>query len=267
MVKHERGTSKRNLKLVTLAGLMLQVGLTLAAHGQEHAAETPGMTMDKTAGAEHKMAGDEHGVAHPFFTHMGVPEGFGAFSLRLGALVTSTEGEKDGDIALHLETGLNDFVGLHVRNDGMANSQHTEVMFQFAAVKGRNAMSGFSPLIEFEFPTHSGGDRHVHTLIGFSTALAGSESAFNQVIHYDPYTDGIEGSAAYVFKLGRKLFPVVELSGEASPDERPIFNLLGGMKVRVKEGLLLGMSVQAPLTNNEDFTWQLAFQPDFEWGN
>ena len=127
-------------------------------------------------------------------------------------------------------------------------------------------MSGFSPIIEFEFPTHSDGDQHINTLVGFSTALANSKAAFNQIVHYDPRTDMVEGSAAFVLKLGTRLFPVVEISGEGMPGERPIINLLGGMKVRMNENLLLGIAIQAPVTGRKDFSWQLVFQPDIEWG-
>ena len=147
-------------------------------------------------------------VAHPFFSHMGMPEGVGVHSLRLGALVTRTEGNNDGDFAFHFETGLTKFIGVHLRNNGILNEQHTELMFQFAAVRSENGMSGFAPIVEFEFPTHSGGDRHINTLVGFSTALANSNAAFNQIMHFDPRTETVEGSVALVLELGTRLFQV-----------------------------------------------------------
>ena len=45
-------------------------------------------------------------LPHPFFTHMGLPEGVGNFNLRLLGLVTRIDGKNDGDFAFHLETGL-----------------------------------------------------------------------------------------------------------------------------------------------------------------
>jgi hypothetical protein len=66
--------------------------------------------------------------------------------------------------------------------------------------------------------------------------------------------------------LGTRLFPVVEISGEGMPGERPIINLLGGMKVRVNHSLLLGIAIQALVTMRKDFSWQLVFQPDIVWG-
>jgi hypothetical protein len=123
-----------------------------------------------------------------------------------------------------------------------------------------------TPLIEFEFPTHSGGDQHINTLVGFSTALANSKVAFNQVLHFDPRTETVEGSAAFVLKLGTRFYPVAEISGEATPGGRTMINLLGGLKVRVNKLILVGLAVQVPVTERKDFSWQLALEPEMEWG-
>jgi hypothetical protein len=39
--------------------------------------------------------------------------------------------------------------------------------------------------------------------------------------------------------------------------ERPIVNLLGGLKVRVSKNLTLGFAVQVPTTRRKDFSSQL----------
>jgi hypothetical protein len=126
-------------------------------------------------------------------------------------------------------------------------------------------MSGFSPIIEFEVPTRSGGEQRINTLVGFSTALASWQSAFNQVIHYNPREDMVDISAAFVLKLGTRFFPVVEVLGEAARGEQPIVNVLGGLKVRVDNSLLVGFAFQAPVSSRRDFSLQLVFQPDVEW--
>jgi hypothetical protein len=259
MAKQEIRSSRRQLGLIALAGFIALVSFALSAHGQVQPTQAPKMNTGN-------MDGGDQEVAHPFFAHMGMPEAVGVYSLRLGALLTRAEGNRDGDFAFHFETGLTKFIGVHLRNNGILDRQHTELMFQFAAVRSEDGMSGFAPIIEFEFPTYSGGDQHINTLVGFSTALADSKAAFNQVVHYDPRTDTVEGDAAFVLKLGTRLFPVVEMSGEGMPGERPIINLLGGMKVRVNKSLLLGLAIQAPVTRREDFSWQLVLQPDIEWG-
>lgn len=42
---------------------------------------------------------------HPFFTHMGLPEGVGNFNLRTLGLATRADGRTDGDFAFHLRDG------------------------------------------------------------------------------------------------------------------------------------------------------------------
>ena len=125
-------------------------------------------------------------------------------------------------------------------------------------------MSGFSPIIEFEIPTKKGASR-INTLVGFSTALVKSRFAFNQVLHYNPREDMVDGSAAFVYKVSKKVFFVAEVLGEKMPDQQGIINLLGGVKVKINKNMLLGIGYQQPITKNKDFSSQYIFQPDMEW--
>ncbi len=221
----------------------------------------PGSAMEPEMGMGH---GEE--LPHPFLTHMGVPDPVGVTSVRLGATATRMDdGDTLGDASFHLETGLADRVGFHLRNEGVRNEQHTEAMFQFAAVRSCDGMSGFSPILEFEFPTRSGGDQRTNTLVGFSTALTGSTVAFNQYVHYDPHNDMFEGSASLVWRLSPRLFPVVEIGGEWGRDELPIVNGLLGLKYPVCENRYLGLAVEAPLTVREDYSTRLLLTFDFEF--
>ncbi len=203
-------------------------------------------------------------IAHPFFTHMGMPEAVGTYSLRLAALATQRDGITKGDFAFHFETGLSKLVGLHIRNDRFLDNNHSEIMFQFAVIRSKDGMSGFSPIIEFEIPTKKGASR-IHTLVGFSTAFVRPRFAFNQVIHYNPREDMVDGSAALVYKVSKKVFFVVEILGEKMPDEEAILNLFGGVKIKINENFLLGIGYQQPITTNREFSSQYILQPDMEW--
>jgi hypothetical protein len=209
-------------------------------------------------------AKEEGELPHPFFTHMGLPEGVGNFNLRTLGLATRVEGKTEGDFAFHLETGLTPSIGLHIRNDRFLNNDKTEAMFQFTAWASKNGMMGFAPLIEFEIPTHSGASR-INTLIGFTTTFATSRWAFNQVLHYDPREDMVDASAALVLGLGPRLFPVVEVLGKGGSGSPTVVNLLVGLKVRLREWLHMGLAAQFPLTTARDFSSQGAFGPDVEW--
>ncbi len=212
-----------------------------------------------------QMSDDEVEIAHPFFTHMGMPERVGVYSLRLAGLSNRVDGRTKGDFGFHFETGLTKYIGIHVRNDSFLERTRSEVMFQFAAIRSKDGMSGFSPIIEFEIPTRRGGGSRINTLVGFSTALVNKRAAFNQVLHYNPRENSVDYSAAIVLRVGKKYFPVFEILGEGMRGERPIVNLLGGFKVRMNKNLTLGFAVQIPVTNRKDFSSQLVFQPDIEW--
>lgn len=210
-----------------------------------------------------KMSNDDE-IVHPFFTHMGMPEAIGTYSLRTAALTTQMDGKTKADFAFHFETGLSKFVGLHIRNDRFLDNTHSEVMFQFAVIRSKDGMSGFSPLIEFEIPTKKGASR-INTLVGFSTALVRSRFSINQVLHYNPREDMLDGSIALVYKAGKRVFFVVEMLGNKMQDETAIINMLAGIKVKVYKNIVLGFGYQQPITNNKDFSSQYVLQPDMEW--
>ena len=207
---------------------------------------------------------DDEEIAHPFFTHMGMPDPVGSYSLRFPVTATRMDGNTKADFGFHFETGLSKFIGLHIRNDRFLYNTHTEIMFQFAAIRSKDGMSGFSPIIEFEIPTKTGASR-INTLVGFSTALVRPSFAFNQVFHFDPREDMVEGSAALVYKVRKGIFLVVEIFGEKMPDESAALNMLGGVKVTINKYLTLGIGYRQPISSNREFSSQYIFQPDMEW--
>ncbi len=211
-----------------------------------------------------QMSGDVE-IPHPFFTHMGMPEAVGAYSLRTAALLTKqVDGKTKGDFAFHFETGLSKSVGLHIRNDRFLMNSATEIMFQFAVLRSKNGMNGISALIEFEVPTNKGVKR-LNTLVGFSSSLGNSRLAFNQVLHYNPRSDMVDGSIALVFKVTPKIFLAAEILGTRMPDGGVILNPLAGVKLRLNKNIILGLGYMRPVTTNKDFSSQSIFQPEFGW--
>ena len=253
---HPSCTTARAARRPRVPALLALGAVGLLGVARPATSQSPGMSPAPEEASE---------LPHAFFTHMGLPEGVGVFNLRTLGLATRAEGGTEADFAFHLETGLTRLIGLHIRNDRFLDMPLTEAMFQFAAFVSKDGMSGFAPLIEFEIPTRSGGGSRIHTLVGFTSTLGSQRAVFNQVVHYNPREDGVDASAALVFKLGRRVFPVVELLGEGARGAPTVVNLLGGLKVRLREWLHLGLAVQFPLTNAKEFSWQGAFGPDVEW--
>lgn len=248
---------------VALYSFIIFCVATLPAFSQD----TQKMKKDTAVGKPVSMGKegeDDEEIAHPFFTHMGMPDPVGSYSLRLPVTATQMDGNTKADFGFHFETGLSKTIGLHIRNDSFLNNSHSEIMFQFAAIRSKDGMSGFSPIIEFEIPTKTGASR-INTLVGFSTAYVRPRFAFNQIIHYGPREDIVEGSAALVYKVIKGVFLVVEIFGEKVPSESAVLNMLGGMKVTVGKYLTLGMGYRLPISTNKEFSSQYIFSPDVEW--
>lgn len=205
-------------------------------------------------------------IAHPFFTHEGLPDAVGRYSLRTSALATRIDGATKGDVAFHLETGLTPTIGLHLRSDQFLQSRRSEVMFQFVAWKSQDGESGFAPIIEFEVPTRSGGGKPA-TLVGFTSKVGGPQFAFNQALHYNPAEKAVEISGAVVLRATERVYPVVEVFGMAGADKATIVNLLAGVKYRLPGGGLIGLAYQRPVTNARELSSQWVAQLEFMLGS
>ena len=203
-------------------------------------------------------------IVHPFFTHMGMPDAVGKYALRLSAVSTRNEGKTRGDMGFHLETGIAKKFGLHIRNDRVSNNAHTEIMVQYAAIQSKDGMSGFSPFVELEIPTHEH-ERHAYGLIGFSTMWTATKLQMNQSLEYSPREEALEGSLSIVAKVGQSYFPVVEFIMAASRGATPINSMIGGLKYKVNKSTVIGLALQLPVTESKEFTHQVILQTDIEW--
>lgn len=210
------------------------------------------------------ITSDDEEVAHPFFTHMGMPEAVGMHSLRISGLTTSAGGRSQGDFAFHYETGLTNLIGFHLRSDAFTTDPFSEAMFQYAAIRSKDGMSGISPLIEFEFPTRRAGSG-TKTLFGFSSTLTLKRAAINQVLHYDPKDKMLDGSIAYVWEAKKGLSPVIELLGESMKGEKPILIVLFGSKMNVGKSALVGVAYMSPISARKEFSSKFVVQMELKW--
>ena len=206
----------------------------------------------------------EMDIVHPFFTHMGMPEAVGHSALRLSGVSTREEGDTRGDFGFHLETGLSERLGLHIRNDRVSNNAHTEFMLQYAAIRSRDGMSGFSPFVEVEIPTHED-EQHTYGLVGFSTMWSPHGFELNQSLEYSPEEEALEGSLSMVGKVGQRLFPVIEFILAAAKGAKPQNSMIGGLKYRINRNAVFGIGCQVPVTEAKEFNHQVLLQMDIEW--
>jgi hypothetical protein len=214
--------------------------------------------------AKMDMGEGEMDIVHPFFTHMGMPDPVGHYAMRLSGVAIRDKGHTRGDYGFHLETGLLDRVGLHIRNDRVLNNAHAEIMLQYAALRSQDGMRGFSPFAEVEIPTHEG-ERHTYGLVGFSTMWSTHILELNQSLEYSPEEQALEGSVALVGKVGTRLFPVVEFIMASAKGATPQNSMIGGLKYRINKNIVLGIGYQVPVTVSKEFTHQVLLQTDLEW--
>lgn len=64
---------------------------------------------------------------------------------------------------------------------------------------------------------------------------------------------------------GQPTLSMIEILGEGARGAPTVVNLLGGLKVQLREWLHLGLALQFPLTNAKELSWQGVFGPDIEW--
>ena len=201
---------------------------------------------------------------HPFFTHMGMPDPVGQYSLRSSGVAARTEGRTQGDFGFHLETGLMKRVGLHIRNDRVLNNAHTEIAIQYAAIHSEDGMKGISPFVEVEIPTHKN-EHNTFVLVGLSTMWSAQRFEINQSIEYSPKEDAIEGSIAVVGKTDQRFFPVVEFVLATAKDIEAENSMIVGLKYQINKPIALGLGYQFPVTETKEFTQQVMLQTDLEW--
>jgi hypothetical protein len=73
-----------------------------------------------------------------------------------------------------------------------------------------------------------------------------------------------QDSNDYVAHPFLTLFPVVEILRAAERDEKPVNQVLGGLKFRMAKGMMLGIAVQKPVTERKDYSTRLMLGFDIE---
>jgi len=219
--------------------------------------EMTGFNLESANESEHQdMPMGHHAFAHPFFTHMGMPDGPGEISVRTSAIQEAYNDNVSRDLALHIETGLWNRVGLHLRNDSIKANMQTEMMVQYAVLQNKHADSGISTFVELEFPSNyiPKDKEKVGLEIGVSgRKIFGKYGIIDAGIHYSPEEKMVALETSGVLRLTPTIFPIVEGLIEKEGDEDVMANLLVGIKMRLKPGAHIGVGIQFPLTDYRSF--------------
>ena len=269
------GPNRRIAWVLALCMTMVVAGPLAALAEEEHGDSPPAGDMDMSAMRKMMMelmgqevAEDGHALPHPFLSHMGVPEGPGMVSLRMTGHRQGTRGEpSSGDVALHLEAGLMDRLGLHVHNDEITESNRTDVMLMYGLVQGGHGEGGVSLFGGGLVPSGSipEGEEDVIGLFGVAgRVVLGETATIDGNVHYMPQMEMLEYALACVHRTTSSFFTVAELEGETEDGESMLHGLFG-LKFPVGPGRFLGVGSQFGLTSESEFDARLMMQLDLSF--
>jgi hypothetical protein len=200
------------------------------------------------------MEGQMHEF-HPFLAHMGMPDDPGEISLRLTGFQQSLTGIAQSGYGAHLEMGLWDRVGLHIRNEDIQRDG-AEIMLQFAFLRSQDKEEGIAAIVEDEMPGSTGGPAR------FKAGLTAIKKLWGQPLHlawhYGPSDQMNEFTASQIINVNERLGLTIEYSSES--DTSASAYLLEALKIRITPYLNLGIAVQSPVTANKEFDTRTLLQ-------
>lgn len=199
-------------------------------------------------GSYEGMAGHA-GEEHPFLVHMGMPDEPGEISLRVTGFQQRLSGVNTNGYGAHLETGLWDRVGLHIRNDDIQRAG-TEIMLQFAAIRSEDKKEGFSFIVENEMPGITG-ETNTKFKIGFSGAKLFWGNPLNFTYHYGPGDKESEIESSFIAIVNERLSLVFEYSGHSNQEKTSY--ILEGIKIRMLSFMSMGIGFQSPISTDRAF--------------
>ncbi len=243
----------------TLGIFLLTLSQVSMAHGYEDNA-SPHSESEKV-----EAMNDHHAFVHPFLTHMGMPEGAGEVSTRITSIEQRKNGESSGTYGYHIEAGIVDRLGVHLRNDAVKFNESSELMLQYAVLRSESGINGISLIGELEYPTGATTETSKGAFgISFAYILI-PIVAINSVTHYFPSNKMIEWEIAFVSKIAEKIFPIFEVGGEKMKGEKSIVNALAGLKFKVANGHAIGVGYQVGTTGVRDYNSRLLLQADLSF--
>lgn len=227
------------------------------------------------AGGMTEELSGHHAMTHPFMSHMGIPDGPGEVSVRTNWIERAQKRYGGSDFALHVEAGIADRFGLHLRNDairgaGMDTSMpiegsSTELMLMYAFLQNKEVTRGLSVLAEIAAPTVQGDEDPVKYGVGLGGRwIQGTRVQGDAIIHVAPTKDEVmvEYETSIVIRVAGKVFGVVETSGESKSESTSNYVLLASKVGLGRTGNAVGVGFQFATTSAREYARQVLFQYD-----
>ncbi len=194
---------------------------------------------------------------HPFLAHMALPDHVGEVSLRLTPFQQRMGAMTSSDIAFHVEAGLFQNVGLHVRNDALKSSGYSEVMLMYSFLHNADLSQGISIFGQISIPTGPVESNAYKGLFGISAreTIPGL-LVIDANIHFNPKDKMAEYEGAFVFKASEIFYPIIEIRGEVMEKETTVYSL-AGLKFKVADEIDWGIGLQLPISNVREYDTQM----------
>jgi hypothetical protein len=246
---------------------LVSISTALFARGED--GDIPQKPMDKMTDndGQAKEEGEEM-FPHPFLVHMGISDMPGMLGVRAtGYRQGFSDQPFQIDFAFHLEAGLFNRLGLHVRNDAIKNDPRTDVMLMYTVLRDKTGDSGISVFGAAEIPSGAipaGEDKVIGAFgIGVRKTIP-NLAVFDGNVHYMPQMKMAEYEISMVMKATTSLFPIIELGGEIRQGETTLY-MLPALKFKLAPGRYVGVGTQIGLTSSRDFDTRVLLQLDMDW--
>jgi hypothetical protein len=207
-------------------------------------------------GQEEEKSGMHDMFAHPFLTHMALPDAPGEMSLRVTPFQERYDGVVEQDLGLHLEAGLLRNLGLHIRSDGIKTSPYSEVMLMYSFLHDASLSNGMSVFGQVSLPTGSVKSNKLKYLFGLSGRLTIPKiMVMDANMHVNLADKMAEYESSFIFKASEMIYPELELRGEITEEATSLYSLFG-LKFRVADEIALGLGYQIPITKEREYDSQ-----------
>ena len=194
---------------------------------------------------------------HPFLAHMALPDRVGEVSLRLIPFQQRLQEITDSDMAFHVEAGLFQNVGLHIRSDALKSAPYSEVMVMYSFLHDAKLSKGISVFGQLSIPTGPIRSNTYKGLFGVSVRETVPDLlVVDANMHFNPKDEMAEYESAFVFKASEIFYPIVEIRGEITEDETTLYSLYG-LKFRVADDIAWGVGVQVPISDAREYDTQM----------
>lgn len=219
-----------------------------------------------------------HAMTHPFMTHMGLPDGPGEVDLRVTHIQRAGAMGTGADTAVHIEAGIIDRLGLHLRNDaingaalgtpGTEMEEHgTELMLMYGILQDKESTRGISVFGEVSWPTVRGAGPALRGAFGVAGRYqVGTLALFDANVHIDPTESAVETEyeCSTQIRIAGRVFLLIENSGSFGGHGSAKNYLLPALKIGLgKSGATVGVGLQFPTTTARDYDRQALFQVDW----